>query len=264
MSRRNRGFSPRDVHSRGGPGRAGGAISGAVARRLAGTCRRPYHGSVSNPFAPGYVLRDPRPIAEEAPYTFFLPGPAELAAIAGGDLVKLLFEHVPPGRTYDAERMWVSVDGAHGEVLAGALANEPFETEAVVRIGDRVTFERYHILAIEWADPENAPPPLEYREYWERCLVDASVVDGRAPVEYLYREEPDMAQEGDTYPDSGWRIRGRVPETTEAETGTETPQYVALGAVLNRDDSWLHLIDAPIGAAYLRDRESDVYMPAED
>lgn len=39
-----------------------------------------------------YTLDDPRPIAEGAPYTFYLPSTEEIAAVGPGDLVKLLFE----------------------------------------------------------------------------------------------------------------------------------------------------------------------------
>lgn len=36
---------------------------------------------------------------------------------------------------------------------------------------------------------------------------------------------------------------------------------VSLGAVLNQDDSWLDLIDAPVGSAFMRDFERDHYIP---
>jgi hypothetical protein len=36
--------------------------------------------------------------------------------------------------------------------------------------------------------------------------------------------------------------------------------YVALGAVLNRDDSWVSWIDAPIGTALMRDLELNTYV----
>jgi hypothetical protein len=36
--------------------------------------------------------------------------------------------------------------------------------------------------------------------------------------------------------------------------------YVALGAVLNRDDSWIGWIDAPIGTALMRDFETNKYV----
>lgn len=35
-----------------------------------------------------YTIMDPRPIAAEAPYSFFLPHEVELAALRVGDLVK--------------------------------------------------------------------------------------------------------------------------------------------------------------------------------
>jgi len=67
----------------------------------------------------GYVLLDPRPIAAGAPYTFFLPSSDEIAAIAGGDLAKLMFEHVLAGREWGVERMWVKVDGVQADKLTG-------------------------------------------------------------------------------------------------------------------------------------------------
>ncbi|WP_294260458.1 DUF2185 domain-containing protein [uncultured Sphingomonas sp.] len=37
---------------------------------------------------------------------------------------------------------------------------------------------------------------------------------------------------------------------------------MALGKVLNRDDRWLHLIDAPIGSAFQRG-EDGTFHPAD-
>jgi hypothetical protein len=84
-------------------------------------------------------------------------------------------------------------------------------------------------------------------------LVDDCVLYEGVPVEYLYREMPDMQQDGDKYADSGWRIRGRQGAATDAEMDERKLSYVALGAVLNRDDSWIGWIDAPIGTALMRD-----------
>src|SRR3546814_1942806 len=83
------------------------------------------------------------------------------------------------------------------------------------------------------------------------------------PVEFIYREEPDMQQDGDTYPDSGWRIRGRQGSASDADMEARKSSYVALGAVLNRDDSWLRWIDAPVGTALMRDFDRNIYVAQE-
>ena len=208
----------------------------------------------------GYLLQDPRPIAASAPYTYFLPNSSELAAISAGDLVQLLFEHVPPGQEWDVERMWVKVGEAEADQLSGLLANKPDEPTATIAEGDLVRFERRRVIGISWADPDSAPRTPCRREYWDRCLVDDCVLDGTEPVEFIYREEPDMQEEGDTYPDSGWRIRGRMGGATDDEADARRPRYVAIGAVLNRDDSWLPYLDAPVGTSFMRDFEANTYV----
>lgn len=216
---------------------------------------------MTTPKSPGYVLLDPRPIAAHAPYTFFLPDAAETAAIASGDLAQLMFEHIPAGQEWGVERMWVKVDTATDSELTGALVSKPFEATASVREGDPVTFARHQVIGISWANPENAPRPSTCREYWERCLVDDCVLDGTEPVEFIYREEPDMQEEGDKYRDSGWRIRGRMGDASDDEIDARAPKYVAVGAVLNKDDSWVQFIDAPIGTRLMRDFKTNDYLP---
>lgn len=209
--------------------------------------------------SPSFTVVDPRPIASDARYTFFLPSEIEIAAIVVGDLVKLMFEYPHQTETWAAERMWVEVKSIDNGALIGSLENVPDEPTSPLQKGDLVSFKSSDILAISWANPASAPQPPEYREYWDRCLVDECVLEGEEPVEFIYREEPDMAQEGDKYPDSGWRVRGRMGNATDEEADARKLQYVAIGVVLNRDDSWLHLVDSPIGSAFMRNFETGIY-----
>lgn len=212
-----------------------------------------------------YEIDDPRPIAESAPYTFFLPSENEVLALEPGDLAKIVFRSIPPGREWDAERMWVLITAVDGEDLTGTLDNHPSDMPQL-STGDEVRFRRSHVIALDWGEERSVPPPpqAEHREYWERCLVDCCVVDDGIEIEYIYREEPDMADPDDAYPDSGWRIRGDFRDIDDAELEDRKFEYIALGVVLNRDDSWLRLIDSPIGAAFMRNWETGLFEPCED
>src|SRR3546814_13282525 len=95
------------------------------------------------------------------------------------------------------------------------------------------------------------------------CLA-ACPLRSPEPVEFIYREEPDMQQDGDTYPDSGWRIRGRQGSASDADMEARKSSYVALGAVLNRDDRWRRWIDAPVGTALVRDFDRNIYVAQEE
>lgn len=198
--------------------------------------------------------------AAAAPYTFLIPHDVETAALRAGDLVKLRFEWDAPIEKYEAERMWVIVRSVGPDMIAGDLDNNPYE-KGKMEAGERVLFHRDNILSIQWADP---PPDIDMppsREYWDRCFVEDCVLDGTEPVGFLYREEPLPKDEGEKFPDSGWRIRGRQGIATKEEMDARTYSFVALGAVLNMDDSWLHLIDSPVGAGFLRNFETGAYDP---
>lgn len=71
-------------------------------------------------------------------------------------------------------------------------------------------------------------------------------------------------REGDKFPDSGWRVIGDLRNVSEEDIAERKLAYVAIGAVLNRDDSWLHLVDAPVGSAFERDFERGVFVPATE
>lgn len=207
-----------------------------------------------------YVLDDPRPIAASARYTYFLPSAARLAAIAPGDKVQLVFRSLAESPKYEVERMWVRVQMIEEDHLAGVLESTPFDMPGMEK-GERVRFERFHIISVSFLDTakESRISDEPVRQYWDRCLVDRCVLYEGVPVGYLYREEGSLAGEGDKYPDSGWRIRGDAPGCSDEEFDSRKVEYVALGAVLNRDDSWLSLIDEPSGSAFLRNFATKTY-----
>lgn len=210
-------------------------------------------------------IDDPRENAARAPYTYFLPSENELLALAPGDQVKIIVRSHPPSPEWDAERMWFLVTAASGDKLAGTLENQPSDIPQL-RPGAALQFHRSDVTDIIWADDRSVPPPgmTPRREYWDRCLVDQCLLDGEMLVHYLYREEPDADTADDEYPDSGWRIRGDYRNVDDAELNDREVAYVALGAVLNRDDRWIHLIDAPTGSRFLRDWTSNRFEPLSD
>lgn len=153
--------------------------------------------------APGYEIIDPRRRAAEAPYTFLLASLAEIAAVTTGDVVQLPFEYSHDTERWAAERMWVVIDEVNGDSLSGLLENIADEPTSPLGVGDKLSFERHNIIAIKWSNPVAALSVEGQRDYWDRCLVDQCVLVGQEPVEYLYREEPDMTFEDDKYADSG-------------------------------------------------------------
>ena len=207
-----------------------------------------------------YIIQNPQPIAAAAPYTYYLPPTEFLEALAVGDIVKLIFESIPISYEYGAERMWVIVTERNGEDLVGTLDNDPFDIPQL-NAGDSVTFKTRDIIDIDWNDEALEQRGLKRTRssYWDRCMVDSVVVRDGVPVQYVYREEPDLTQEGDKHPDSGWRIRGDVSLMTDAQCENESADYIALGAVLNADDSWLHLIDSPVGSQFFKNPETDEF-----
>jgi hypothetical protein len=133
-----------------------------------------------------------------------------------------------------------------------------------LREGSLLRFHPFHIIDLLFEGDRDIPPRPARREYWDRCLVDNCVLNDGVPVYYVYREEPDMTDEKDKYPDSGWRIRGDYRDLTDEELEARPFQYIAIGKVLNADDSWLHLIDSPIGSAWLRNFETGAYEPLDE
>ena len=200
---------------------------------------------------PLVTLLDPRPRRRASPYTFYLPSDAALAHLAPGDLVKLIFEPTAPDAECGAARMWVELTQRDQDRLTGRLDNKPFDLPDL-ELGDRSDFARHHVIDIGWKDPTAAPEDPDLTEQWlARCLVDRAVVEGRAPVGFLFREPPETP-EGSPYPDTGWCLRPHEKDIGAEEYDAEDILYIAIGALLNDDASFVHLLEAPPGSAFAR------------
>lgn len=145
--------------------------------------------------------------------------------------------------------MWVLIERIEDGDVIGSLDNEPSEMDRI-KLGDRVRIPLTHAISTAFHKDNPRPAAPERREYWERCFVDDCVLAGRSHVDYLYREEPDMTREGDKYPDSGWRIRGSEAAIEDDEKNGREPHYITIGKVLNADDRWIDLIDAPYDSQF--------------
>lgn len=203
------------------------------------------------------VICDPRPLALQNPYTFRLPTAEEVAHLAPGHTVKLIFESVPEGRDYKAERMWVTITHRDGARFLGRLDNLPLDIPQLAPEAE-VSFAAHQIIGVFWrtaADRARFSDP-EHDRWFARAEVDPRITRDGAPVRYIRRETP--LEAGGDYPDTGWRI---LSEPGGDWRATET-QSCAIGLVLNRDDSILPYLDAPVGSAFRRTADHEAFAPA--
>lgn len=201
---------------------------------------------------PSWHLDDAAIIAAENPYTFYKPSAEAIALLGPGNLVKLIFafESDDPSAPR-AERMWVRISRIEGERFHGTLDNDPKYIRDL-KDTDPVEFEARHIIQTDVDDPRGDPTA----RYWPRCFVTRRVLYEGVRVGYLYREEPDSKD------DSGWRIMAG-DESDEYMDEPKNYAYVALGAVLREDDSFVDLLETPAPCAYSRNTATERFEPTE-
>jgi hypothetical protein len=201
---------------------------------------------------PTWHLVDADRIAAENPYTFYKPPRELIGRVRAGETVKLIFkfESTDP-EAPSAERMWVIVEEVCSDGrFRGRLDNEP-RYISDLKIGDQVEFKPCHIINTEHDDPNDL-----VERYSKRCFVTNRVLRDGQRVGYLYREDPDEEK------DSGWRLTAN-DESQEYMESSDNLAYVSLGAVLSKDDSFRHLLDSPVGSAFVRDEESGEFIDNE-
>ena len=84
----------------------------------------------------------------------------------------------------------------------------------------------------------------------KRILYDDAWVD------FLYREAPDNET------DSGWCITAN-DESEDYMDSADRWAFVSLGSVISRDDSFIHLLDAAIGTAFVRDTKTGEFAACD-
>lgn len=198
---------------------------------------------------PSWHLANADEIASQHKYTFYKPSREVIGRVVPGEVVKLIFQFESddpeaPG----AERMWVLVDEADdGTHFKGRLNNDPRHIQDL-KLDDPVEFESCHIINTEHDDNDNI-----VERYIKRCFVTKRVLNEGHKVGYLYREEPDEEK------DSGWRITSNT-ETDEYMDDSNNVAYVSLGAVLSKDDSFVALLELPVGSAFIRDESTGEFV----
>jgi hypothetical protein len=201
-----------------------------------------------------WFLTDADELAARHKYTFYKSPRDIIEKVSVGEVVKLIFQFESDDpEAPSAERMWVLVDeiGQDGK-FKGRLNNEPRYIKDL-KLDDPIDFSACHIINTEHDDDENL-----VERYIKRCFVTNRVLKDGVRAGCLYREEPGEEK------DSGWRITAN-DESDEYMDDSKNCAYVSLGAVLTRDDSFIHLLDSPIGAAFIRVGETGefVALPSE-
>lgn len=202
---------------------------------------------------PSWHLADAAELAARHPYTFYKSPPDAIAQVRPGEVVKLIFAfHSDDPQAPGAERMWVLVDTveAHGR-FSGKLDNMP-RYIADLHAKDTITFAACHIINTQHDDDDNL-----VNRYAGLCFVTKKVLEDGAPVGYLYREVADNDS------DSGWRFTAN-DESDAYMNDSANVALVSLGAVLSVDDRFIRLLDAPAGAAFAFDHNTQQFVAVEE
>jgi len=202
---------------------------------------------------PSWRLEDADAIAAAHKYTFFKSPPETIALVKPGDVVKLIFvfDSEDPDAPR-AERMWVLVDSIEPDGrFIGRLNNHP-SWIADLKLDDQVIFDSSNIINTEHDNDDNL-----VERYIKRCFVTNRILKDGARVGYLYREEPDNEK------DSGWRFTAN-DESDEYMDDSENIAFVSIGAVLSKDDAFIHLLDSPVGSSFAFDSRTQSFVSLED
>lgn len=190
-------------------------------------------GGWGNGGGTGWSVVDPQPIKQNAPYTFFLPSAAELAAMRPGDRVQL---GLAPDGFFEgaAERVWVRL----AEVTAEGCTGTPDgEIPPGLSADNSLSFMPRHI----WAVSEMRVDDLEEEmRYLAGAHMDPLILTGAADVGWLERRASHAGK--GAYPETGWYA------FAEGSDGGGSLYHGPIGLLLNFEDRMMPLLRAPVGA----------------
>ena len=195
-----------------------------------------------------WKLDNAKDVQKEFPYTFYKPSEEIISKLKVGDIVKLIFSfesdepNVPR-----AERMWVIIQSINSESYVGTLDNDPYHIKDI-KAGDRVDFRKEHIIdfdTIEDLGIEDTNADI-IESYFKKCFVSNQIMNEGFKVGRLYKEKPEDED------DTGWVLLSNY-ESQEYMDDSSNMQFIAIGKILNIDDSFIHLLNEPIDSEFERD-----------
>lgn len=156
---------------------------------------------------------------------------------------------------WSAERMWVIITDRNEDTFTGTLDNNPYYIPDL-KYEDVIEFEVKHIMQTDLSDPE----PDIVEKYLPRCFVTSEVFKDLKSVGHLFRELPKETDEN--Y--SGWNLFSGE-ESDEYLNNSDNWHYVSLGAVLNKCDRFIDLLDLnDYENEYVWDSKTQSYRKLKD
>ena len=126
-----------------------------------------------------------------------------------------------------------------------------------------IALPKSHIIDVRFAGSGRqklAQLPVDKYPHW--CLFNAGESSLKAlrskpvAVQYLQLDQPKVSNEMGGRRDSGWRITTHRRPINKEDVRKGHVHYVPLCFVLDMDNSWLHLIGKPTGAAFKRSAQT--------
>lgn len=205
-----------------------------------------------------WIIKDVVEHAKKYKYTFYTPSEELLGTIEIGDFAKVMFvlnnmmaaEGDKASETPDlnSEKLWIKITGIENGQFTGTIDNQ-VKLISDLKSGDVVNFTRRNIMNIYGKEEKEEHISEKYQL---GCATNRLILDKGYPVRFLFRKK----SEGLDKTFSGWHfLCGH-----ETKKDQVIPRIVSLAMVLNQNDRFVHLLDAPYGSAFAWDDEKEEFV----